>query len=67
MTEKYSKEEFFKKLNKNERNTIGEKAFLLANGMIDVHGFHREKALKEALRIAADWYENDRRYIKRRL
>ena len=38
-----------------EKKEIREKVLLLANGMIDVHGFKRDEAFEKALSIARKW------------
>ena len=67
MGSKFTREEFFGRLKEKNRTKIGEKAFLLANGMIDVHGFSKEKAFIEAVEIATAWYDNEKQYVPRKL
>lgn len=60
MLDKYTYKEFESLLKSTEPMVI-QKAFLLANGMISVYGYTKEKAIEEALKIAEDWYENWKR------
>jgi len=61
---KYTPEEI-KRLIDNDEKEIREKVMLLANGMIDVHGYDREKSLEKAKEIARQWLANGERYIKK--
>lgn len=61
MGKKFNREEFKHELKKEHPKVI-EKAYLLANGMIEVHGYSKEKAFKEALTIARVWLENGEQY-----
>ncbi len=61
MGKKFNREEFEHQLKKEHPKVI-EKAYLLANGMIEVHGYSKEKAFKEALTIARTWLENGEQY-----
>ena len=58
---KFTPKEIKKKVNKEEKE-IREKVLLLANGMIDVHGFKREEAFEKALSIARKWLADGERY-----
>ena len=58
---KFTQKEIKKKVDREEKE-IREKVLLLANGMIDVHGFKREEAFEKALLIARKWFANGGRY-----
>lgn len=58
---KFTLKEIKKKVDKEEKE-IREKVLLLANGMIDVHGFKREEAFEKALSIARKWLADGGRY-----
>ena len=45
-----------------EDKEMVKKVFLLANGMINVHGFEQEKAYERALQIAKEWRKNGGEY-----
>ena len=47
-----------------EDKELIEKVFLLANGMIDVHGYDSEQAFQKALDIGLSWRENGGKYKK---
>lgn len=59
--DKFTEKEIKKKVGKDEKE-IWEKVFLLANGMIDLHGYDREEAFEKALKVARKWWENGGRY-----
>nr|WP_299342381.1 hypothetical protein [Allomuricauda sp.] len=58
---KFTPEEIKKLIHKDEKE-IREKVLLLANGMIDVHGYDRDKSLEKAKEIARKWLSNGGRY-----
>ncbi|MDT0608315.1 hypothetical protein [Croceitalea rosinachiae] len=58
---KFTLKEIKKKIDKEEKE-IREKVLLLANGMIDVHGFKRDEAFEKALSIARKWLADGGRY-----
>lgn len=58
---KFTIKQIKKRVGKEDKELV-EKVFLLANGMIDVHGFDHEKAYKRAYDIAVTWQENGRKY-----
>lgn len=61
---KYKYKEF-ESLLKGINPAVVPKAFLLANGMISAYGYNKETALKEAISIAQNWYENGNKYFDR--
>lgn len=61
MGKKFNRKEFDHQLKKEHPKVI-DKAYLLANGMIEVHGYSKEKAFREALTIARSWLENGEKY-----
>lgn len=61
MGKKFNRAEFEDQLKKEHPKVI-DKAYLLANGMIEVHGYSKEKAFGEALAIARTWLENGEQY-----
>ncbi|MEL6304734.1 MAG: hypothetical protein AAFQ20_08095 [Bacteroidota bacterium] len=63
---KFSLKQIRKRVGSDDNEFI-EKVFLLANGMIDVHGFDTEKAYQQALDIATSWRENGGNYSRRGL
>ncbi|NAS13330.1 hypothetical protein [Poritiphilus flavus] len=62
---KFTLKEIEKKVGKKDKDLV-EKVFLLANGMIDVHGFDHEKAYNRALDIAREWHENGGKYKRQK-
>ncbi|MBC6999423.1 hypothetical protein [Cytophaga sp. FL35] len=46
-----------KTLLENEPIKLVDKVFLLANGMIKVYGYSKEKAFRQSVPIARDWFE----------
>lgn len=58
---KFTPEEIKRLIDKDEKE-IREKVLLLANGMIDVHGYDRHKSLEQAKKIARNWLSNGKRY-----
>jgi len=61
--EKFTDKEIKKKVGKDEKD-IRNKVLLLANGLIDVHGYPREEAFERALLIARKWKESGGTYSK---
>lgn len=39
-----------------------EKAYLLANGMVKVHGYEKEQAIGLALKLARNWFKTNGEY-----
>ena len=64
--EKFTEKEIKKKIGKEEKE-IREKVFLLANGMIDVHGYDKDEAFAKALKIARSWRDNGGKYPVKRV
>jgi len=64
--EKFTENEIKKKVGKEEKE-IRKKVFLLANGMIDVHGYEKDQALKKAIKIAREWLANGGVYKQKSL
>ena len=58
---KFTPKEIKHLIDKDEKE-IREKVMLLANGMIDVHGYDRDKSLEEAKKIARNWLSSGKRY-----
>lgn len=63
---KFTEKEIRKEVGKEEQE-IREKVLLLANGMIDVHGYTKDEALKKAIKIAREWLANGGTYHKNNL
>lgn len=60
---KFTPEEIKKLIGKDEKE-IREKVLLLANGMIDVHGYDRDESIRKATQIARKWLSNGEKYLK---
>ncbi|SDQ96199.1 hypothetical protein [Flagellimonas zhangzhouensis] len=43
------------------------KVYLLANGMVKVHGYDKEKAVSLAIDMATDWFNNGGKYSMNKL
>ena len=59
--EKFTKKEIKERLGQ-EKKEVRKKVFLLANGLMDVHGFEKEEAFEKAFRIARKWWDNGGTY-----
>ncbi|MEO1010724.1 MAG: hypothetical protein AAFX53_05415 [Bacteroidota bacterium] len=64
--EKFTLKQIKSKVGTKDKKLI-EKVFLLANGMIEVHGFARDEAYEKALTIANEWRDNGEVYSKGKL
>lgn len=64
--DKFTEKEIKKKIGVEEKE-IREKVRLLANGMIDVHGYKKDEALKKAIIIAREWLANGGVYGRKSL
>jgi hypothetical protein len=61
--EKFTKKEIKERLGQEEKE-VRKKVFLLANGLIGVHGFEKEEAFEKALRITRKLRDNGGKYSK---
>jgi hypothetical protein len=61
--DKFTKKEIKKKVRKEDKE-IREKVFLLANGLIELHGYDREEAFEKALDIARNWRDQGGSYTR---
>lgn len=39
-----------------------DKVYLLANGIVKVHGYPKEEAISQAIEMATDWFNNGGKY-----